>query len=335
MTEHTDKAWQTIKDYEKKVIKPVFPNATLKQSGMFCDPERPVLNFSAHLSSRELFQGTIYEYNGDGLFLHFTSLPVLSTIIKTGFLRMSDFNCLSDKSEISFASQHFKKSRTIENLEREKEKMFCLSACESKQEVILDTHMWEHYADKGRGCSIEYKFTSPNIANMSFGRIQYGKRKLKPLKDIDALMQNFALSHDGFKVIDPIKFLTPIFAFHKDIKFKKENEVRLFYNQDGGIGNGGPHLNQYKDFYKRDQGRNFIKFFLSGKNEYEPCPGFDVETVLSVSPQIEITKVILGPKVRNMYKVVQLIVNLRKDHDQDFEIWKINDKLDSISLIKD
>ena len=335
MTEHTDKAWQTIKDYEKKVIKPVFPNATLKQSGMFCDPERPVLNFSAHLSSRELFQGTIYEYDGDGLFLHFTSLPLLSTILKSGFLRMSDFNCLTDKSEIKFASQHFKTSQTQEAIKSEKEKMFCLSACESKDEVLKNPYMWKHYAYHGSGCSIEYKFTSPCITNMSLGRIQYGKRNLKPLKDIYALMHNFAKSNNGFKIIDPIKFLTPVFGYHKDIKFQNEKEVRLFYYQDGSIFNNKPHPNQYSDFYKGDQVRNFVKIYLNGKNKYVPYLGLDDETALSVSPQIEITKVILGPKVRNMYKVVQLIVNFRKDHDQDFEIWKINDKLDSISLIKD
>lgn len=326
MTDFIDKAWEKIGAYKQKVIKPILPNASLSQSGMFCNPDRPVLGFNAHLSSRDLFKGTEYEYDGDGLFLHFTSLPILSTILKAGFIRMSDFNCLTDRSEINFASQNFKKSTITEEIESEKDKMFCLSACESKQEVILNTHMWEYYADKGHGCSIEYKFTSTSIAKMSFGRIQYGKRKLKPLMDIEALMQNFASSNDGFKVIDPIKFLTPIFSFHKDIKFKKENEVRLFYYQDGGIGNDGPHLNQYKDFYKRDQVRNFIKIYLSGKNKYVPFPGLDDETALKVSPQIEITKVIIGPKVENIFETIHQLLKFKEEEKQEFEIWRVTQK---------
>jgi hypothetical protein len=204
--------------------------------------------------------------------------------------------------------------------------MFCLSACESKHEVVLDAHMWEHYADKGHGCSIEYKFTSSSIANMSLGRIQYGKRKLKLLKDIDALMQNFALSNDGFKVIDPIKFLTPIFAYHKDIKFQNEKEVRLFYYQDGSIFNDKPHLNQYCDFYKGEQVRNFVKIYLSGKNKYVPYPGLDDDAALNVSPQIEITKVIIGPKVENIVEVIDQLLLLRAEEKQEFEIWRVTKK---------
>jgi hypothetical protein len=332
MTDFTDKAWQDTYEFKQKVITPIFPNASLSQSGFFCNPDLPIRAFSAHLSSRNLFEGTSYEYNGNGIFLHFTSLPILSTILKSGFIRMSDFNCLTDKSEINFARQHFKKIPNNEGIESEKEKMFCLSACESNQEVVLDAHMWEHYADKGHGCSIEYKFTSPRIANMSFGKIQYGKRKLKPLKDIDTLMQIFALSNNGFKVIDPMKFLAPIFAFHKDVKFQKENEVRLFYYQDGSIFNDKPHLNQYKDFYKQDQVRNFIKIYLSGKNKYVPYPGLDDEAALGVSPQIEITKVIIGPNVENVLETIDQLLMFKEEEKQEFEIWRVTQKSEYFKL---
>lgn len=322
MSDYTDKAWEDIRAYEQKVVKPIFQNATLKQSGFIVSPDRPVKGFNAHFSSRNLFQGTIYQYDGDGLFLHFTSLPILSTILKAGFIRMSDFNCLTDRSEINFASQNFKKSTITEEIEIEKDKMFCLSACESKQEVVLDTHMWEHYADKGHGCSIEFKFTSLHIANMSFGKMQYGKRKMKPLKGIEALMQNFVSSNDGFKVIDPIKFLTPIFAFHKDVKFQNENEVRLFYYQDGSFGNEGPHLNEFRDFYKNDQVCNFIRIYLKGKNTNGSYPGLPNETTLELSPQIEISRIILGPRVDKLYDVISQILNLKNEVNQDFEIWR-------------
>lgn len=327
MSDYTDKAWEDIRSYEKKVVQPIFPNAHLKQSEIFCNPDRPVRGFSGFLSTRNLFKDTIYEYDGNGLFLHFTSLPILSTILKSGFIRMSDFNCLSDKSEINFASKNIKISSN-EDSRFEKDKMFCLSACESKLDVIKNPYMWKQYACDGTGCSIEYKFTSSEIFNMTFGKIQYGKWKLKPLRDIKLLIEDFAIENNGFKINYFENFLTTIFAFHKDIKYKNENEIRLFYFQDGSLGNDKPHLNQFTDFYKRDEVREFIRIYLKGKNKFVPFKGIDDENSLSISPQIEIKRIILGPNVRNLVDVMKLIVSLRKEHHQDFEIWKINDRLD-------
>lgn len=325
--DHIEKARRTIAEYKTKVIKPLFPNAQFAESRLFCNPDRPVSGFNGFLSTSDLFKNSIYECPGDGLFLHFTSFPVLSTILKTGFIRMSDFNCLSDKLEINFASKNINLSSKQEDNKFGKHKMFCLSACDSKHEVITDPYMWEKYADNGAGCSIEYKFTSPEIYKMSFGRILYGKRDLKPLKDIKRLMENFSLENNGFKVNSFESFLTRIFAFHKDIKYKKENEVRLFHFQDGGMSSNARHINQYPDFYKNNEVREFIRIYLSGKNKHVPCKGLDDETALGISPQIEITRVIIGPNVKNILDVRELIIKLRDQEKQNFEIWSINDKL--------
>lgn len=332
MSEFTDQAWNRIKKYEQDVIKVVFPNARFSQTQLFCNPDIPVKSFEGHFSSSDLFMGTPYQNSGDGMFLHFTSLPVLSQILNSGFLRMSEFNCLNDESEILFAQEVISSKTNSNKLKTEKSKMFSLSACESKPEIILDSHMWSEYGDDGKGCVLEYKYTSPKIFKMSFGKIQYGKRDLKPLKEIVGLVNSFAKKNEGFKINNLTELLTPIFAFHKDIKFQKEKEIRLFYYQDGSLRNDGPHINQYKDIYKNNQCRNFIKIYLKGKNQYVPYPGLPNEKALGVSPQIEITKIILGPNVKNEFDTIQQINRLKILAKQDFEIWNVNNKIDLIKI---
>lgn len=317
-----DQVFDKIHEYEKQVLKAVFPESRLKSSFVFGSEDKIPNSFDGLISADGLFNGTPYQYSGENLFLHFTTFPVLSVIMNSGFLRMSDFNCLDDINEMMFASQLIWGESKVEYLKEEKSKMFSLSACESNIDTIQNKFMWENYSGKGRGCAIEYKFSSLDIHNFNIGKIQYGKYKLKPIKEINKQALSFAENNDGFRVNDFPNFLIRISSFHKDIKYKDEQEVRMLYYRDGGIGSDQPHLNEYRDFYKDHQVRNFIKIYLKGKNKYLPNDKLTEEEVVRHSPQIEIQRVFIGPEVVDILETIHHLDFIRREYNQSFDIWR-------------
>jgi hypothetical protein len=329
MNDIMETGFDKIHLFEKMVLKKVFSSTRLKQSTIFGSPDIEPRSFDGHLSTNNLFSSTNYEYTGDGLFVHFTTLSALSLIIKNGFLRMSEFNCLSDKTELLFASEIFGVDfiRHINNLEEERSNMFCLSACKSTADTMNNQYMWDNYASHGRGCAIEYKFSQMDIFNMFLGEIQYGKRKLGSLMKIKTLAETFQ-NEFNFTVSKLPLFLLKVLAFHKDIKFKQENEVRLMFHRDGSIGNNSPHISEYRDFYTDNSVRNFIKLHLLGSNPHLPHPQLDEETVLRLSPQIEISRIIIGPNNHDLLETIHQLSILRKQNNLNFEIWNRNTKGD-------
>lgn len=333
MNDLMEKGFDKVHAFEKNVLKKVFPNARLKQSSLFGSPYKIPKSFSGNISSSDLFSDTPYEYKGNGLFLHFTTFPILSAILSSGFLRMSDFNCLTDNSELLFASQHlfYPKKDVPNNVIEEKSNLFSLSACESSHNIIQSSYMWNNYSNLGKGCAIEYKFSSMNIFNFSLGNIQYGKQKLLPLKKFNSLAEKFGLEHD-FKVSDVPLFIARISSFHKDKKFARENEVRLLFHKDGGFGSSEAHLNEYRDFHRDSQVRNFIKVFIKGRNPHLPHPNLSEQQVLMHSPQIELTKIIIGPENDNNYETIEHLIQIRKQFKMDFEIWRVNQKYEYFKI---
>ena len=322
-----DQGFKKIYRYKKDVLNAFFPKARFKQSMIFANPEIVPTSFKGYISSDKLFDKTVYKYDGDGLFLHFTSFPVLSIILNSGYLRMSEFNCLDDKTELSFASKVLTQSndKISNQIDKHKHKIFCLSACISNESTLKNEYMWTKYANQAKGCIIEYTFSSMDLYNFNFGKIQYGKIKLKPLADLKEASDKFDKFHQ-FKVQDLPLFLIRISAFHKATKFKKENEIRLLFFKDGSIGSDGNHLHEYQDFYKDSRVRSFIKIYLKGKNPHIPQPTINEKTALRFSPQIEIKRIILGPKVENIVETIIHIESLRNSSSQDFEIWRLNEK---------
>ena len=110
--------WKLIDTYEREILQVFFPFAKFKSREFATSNDLRATTFKAIISSEGLFENTKYKFNPDSHFIHFTSLPVLSQILKSGFLRMSDFNCLSDKSELHFASSIFSngENKKIEEL---------------------------------------------------------------------------------------------------------------------------------------------------------------------------------------------------------------------------
>ena len=328
---HMDKAFEKIYSFEESVLQQVFPNARLAIAATFGSPDKELKSFDGLISNRNIFKNTIYEYTGENKFIHFTSLPKLSLILNSGFLRMSDFNCLYDKSEFSFSFENIFQHHDLKRFEDQKEELFCLSACESNSETISNKLMWKNYGDNGQGCVIEYKFSSEEMSNFNLGIIQYGKKDLKPLKKLNELATDFSNKNNSFKVNDFPIFIARMLSFHKQSKYSKEKEVRLLFHR-GGVLFDKPHLNQYKEFFRKSEVRNFIKIYLKGKNPYFPYPGLSDEEALSFSPQIEVIRVIIGPEISNLIETIDHLEDLREYHKMDFEIWRINDVNDVYRL---
>lgn len=315
---------QKSTEFEEQVIKPVFPNAYINSKRFNGGrPNEVSTSFQGQLSNKNLFAETPYEYKGDGLFLHFTSFSILSTILNSGFLRMSEFNCLNDKTELFFATSNVFNSpyNDLNKLEGDKSNLFCLSACQSSLETITDEFMWNEYAADGKGCAIEYKFSVNPAYKYLLGKVQYGECKLKPLKDVHDLASQLK-AKNNYCIESLPTFLTKISAFHKEERFNRENEVRLLFQLESSFGKIELPPNHYVDFYKDNTLKNFIKLYLKGNHEYVKN---DDEDMLGVFPQIEITKIVFGPQVSdsNSLEIHEHLSKIKMYQQRDFEIWEV------------
>lgn len=314
----SDSIYEKINLFLKYVLQKIFPNTNFKLSGFISSNEIPPKKFEAIISSSKLFEGTQYKFDESSSFVHFTSLPLLSQILQSGFLRMSDFNCLSDKSELHFASNVFDNC-TDEKVKEKKSKILSLSACLSTAEILNNEHMWNQYASKGMGCAIEYKFVTTNIHNMVFGKVLYGKENLRNLQELKKLNEQFKNEYD-FEVTDLPMLLLKVSAFHKNIKYKNEQEVRLLFYNESDDSKDFVHRNHYKDFYSDQQVRNFIKLYIKGKNSTLSLPHPEYENELMYEPEIEISRVIIGPNNPNPYEVAKHLNQLKEKLEYNFEI---------------
>ena len=329
MDEQNEITWKLIDTYEREILQVFFPFAKFKSREFATSNDLRATTFKAIISSEGLFENTDYKFNPDTHFIHFTSLPVLSQILKSGFLRMSDFNCLLDKSELHFGQKVFT-TRKDDELEKIKANIYSLSACLSSPNIINNQHMWSQYAHKGMGCAIEYKFVTTNIHNMVFGKVLYGKENLKNLQQLKKLNEQFKNEYD-FEVTDLPMLLLKVSAFHKNIKYKNEQEVRLLFYNESDYPKDFVHRNHYKDFYLDQQVRNFIKLYSKGKNPENPESHVDYEKNLMFAPEIEISRVIIGPNNPNPFKVAKLLHQFKNEQGYNFEICFFHKEIKSIN----
>lgn len=328
MDEQNEITWKLIDTYEREILQVFFPNAKFKSKEFSTSNELRATTFKGLIANEGLFEKTDYKFNPDNHFIHFTSLPVLSQILKSGFLRMSDFNCLSDKSELHFASNIFSGGQN-KKIEEAKSNIFCLSACLSSPEILNDQHMWSQYASNGMGCAIEYKFVTTNIHNMVFGKILYGKQSLKSLRKLKKLDEQFKNKYN-FEVTDLPMLLLKVSAFHKKIKYKNEQEIRLLFYNESNYPKHFIHRTHYKDFYSDQQVRNFIKLYIKGKNTENPESHNDYEKNMKYEPEIEISRVIIGSNNSNPFEVANHLKQLREKCKVSFEICFFNKTLVTI-----
>jgi hypothetical protein len=138
------------------------------------------------------------------LLCHFTSLQGLSSILKNGYVRLSEFSHFSDLNELNFGASIFDdmflSSEELNNrIKNQKQNSFALSACISNDEVIRNSYMWQLYGNGGKGAIIEFEIQNTNVESLLYGKIQYGEKDLKPLKNIFMLAKEFHNEHNFFR----------------------------------------------------------------------------------------------------------------------------------------
>lgn len=176
---------------------------------------------------KNLFENTKYETAKQSLLCHFTSLQGLSSILKNGYLRLSEFSHFSDLNELNFGASIFDNiflsTEKLNNLvKNQKQNSFALSACMSNDEVIRNSYMWEVYGNSSKGAIIEFEIQNTTVESLLYGKIQYGDKGLKPLKNIFILAKEFHNEHKFFPTNFPID-IKELLAFHKEKKYEDEN----------------------------------------------------------------------------------------------------------------
>jgi len=287
-----EKAEELRSDFLYKVVKPLLPNAKYKFTLQHGDYTNTSNNFSGVISDDDIFNGSIYGYTGKNKFIHFTTLQSLEAILLSGFIRMSDFTSLTDRSELEYASSvlndYLTRNGEKERIENEKKSLFCLSFCESTQNTIRDTFMWNEYGAKGSGVIIDFSISEFNANRFSIGKIRYGSDALKDIIDLKNRALEF-LKETNFYHASLVNLLAIVLSYHKSVKYKNEKELRLLFN-DKELNFSAPKNRYYtmdSAISNRNEIYNYNKIFLKGRD----CL---VSSNPRLFPEIKINRVILG-----------------------------------------
>lgn len=322
-----------IRKFENEVLKSVLPYARFSETKMFGSPNFSPNSFKAKISSVNIFKDSIYEYKGDGNFIHFTSLFALNSILESGYLRMSEFGNLIDQNELTYGAQVFEGikdyQKNLQILNNFKENVFSLSACQSSENTMKDPYLWQTYGDKGNGVVIEYSFTNMNLVNYIFGNIQYGKVGLLPLEKIKSLSDKFKTENDDFFPENFLELIIEMESFHKAMKFSEEKEVRLIFKNDISLKYN--HNPIFRDINSTRDIKNFLKIFLKGRNpEYTNANMDSVgeDFFCNFFPQIEIKRIIFGFGISVEKKVnfMHYFNDIKTKYNYIYELWQMNDE---------
>lgn len=333
------KSWETAHkkrdDFLSKVIHPILPKARYSSTFMMGTPEKAPNNFKGKLSSKELFKGTKYFNEGKGMFMHYTSLFGVKSILDSGFLRMSEFGSLIDKSELIYGASVFSDNPTFNFSEKKikeiKDNLFCLSVCRSNDTSKRNSFMWDNYGDKGNGVIIEFEFTKSDPYFYLFGNVQYGKKELAPLKEIKKLSEIFIKDNNGFSPNNFIEFLLEMQSFHKAKKYEVEEEIRVFMREEKQHHKDHDHPTIYKDINSNNEVKYFNKIYLKGRHELLGTGETkDIDDVLDIYPQIEIKNIILGYNlsIENKVNISMLLNDLKEIHGYQYTIQQITNELE-------
>jgi len=316
----------------KKIFSEILPHSDYSSAAWFGSPDS-IESYKCWHSNDLFFKGSPYEHEGND-FIHFTSLSNISKILNSGFLRMSEFRCLADSSEIKYAANVFLDNNEFINLNEIqliKEKVFCLSMTEYNEKNILSPYLWDKYGDKGNGVCIRYKITEPNPYFYLIGKVKYGEKGLWPIKKIKEYMKNYKDEgkHIPQNILD---LLIGLFSYHKSDDYSLEKEVRMFLDLNTDIGPNLEYETIYEDITDDKQIRRYNKLFL--KNRHEISNNLignkhHSEKIFSVFPQIEIKEIVLrySQEHKKTVKYTCFLNDLKKRHNHDFNIKLINKEL--------
>lgn len=329
-----DEAWPLMEKFEKDVFKQVFPNSKFLN-------KYSAGSMGGCFAYDGLFNSTPYEIGLQQSFIHYTSLQSLTAILNNGYFRFSEFRHFEDKDELHYAKKLCSDNEILKSssqkIDDKKECCFALSACIISDETMKSSFMWEKYGNKGKGVIIQFKLNYNKSCHFLCGKIQYGYKDLKPIKQLIELAQKFYAENNKFKYDDFTEVILELLAYHKFEKFSEESEVRMFFREDKPSHEEHNHEAIYKDITSDNEARYFFRTFLTERKAVLEKEAFEIlkdleKTKSSMKeyfehyPTIDIQKIILGNNVTDdqKFEIVQLLQNLKNKYNYNFEILYIN-----------
>lgn len=314
-------------EFLNEVIKPLLPFAKFSSTIQYGDYNKPSNSFHGLLSTNDLTKDSIYEFKKSQRLIHFTSLQSLSSILTTGFIRMTELNALDDINELSYASEVFKDNPIFRHndliVDKSKSKLYCLSACLKTNKNLKDLFMWENYGAKGKGVILEFTLSNINAHRFSTGQIKYGDTMLNVIRELKNRAEQHFKKNDFFPS-NPIELFSIFKAFHKSLRFKNEKEIRILFSTND-IDN---HIYQtvYNDIDKRNKVTSYNKVYLKGRNP-------NTKTNTEIYPEISIKKVILGYdlKIEEKFEIAEFLNSLQ-NKNFSFQISHLDNELNETDL---
>lgn len=179
--------------------------------------------FVAHFPTKyRLLNGSEYFYEGAMEFVHFTSLPVLFSILNSRSIRLYDLHNSADVSELSNGMQLLK--FTEGEMDRLKRHSFSFSFCAVSE--LHNDDLWVNYGNNYEGVAIVFEIDSQveNWRNYHLSKVKYGDAHLEKIRQ-------FQVERERLEKDFPVKIMGnfgTLLGFHKREEYSHELEVRLF-----------------------------------------------------------------------------------------------------------
>lgn len=246
------------------------------------------------------FRNSIYEYKKKPLrFLHFTSVASAIAILRSKTIRMYSLASMADKREMSCFNDLI-----IENnqwtMQEMKRRIFCLSMCEESLENNRKSlSAWRQYGSGGHGVGLILEF-EPTYKNhwleYNLSPVKYKDSQRKVAQNLFNKYKEFRATRN-FNITNFDRLIYSLSAFHKDIEYLDEREVRLLYHTsefDNNTLTLGKEI-IHPDFRPSTGQAEYINLKLENRPHKELAAA--LPAVVKMVPFISINKILTGPEM--------------------------------------
>nr|HPH99694.1 hypothetical protein [Chitinophagaceae bacterium] len=275
-----------IELYRENVLSNLLPNAEKPSLFSMRSPNQPFTNCSLSLGRfNTQFKGSKFEYKGDYMFVHYTKISSLISMLINQSIWLTSLNCMDDNWEFHFAYQTLKRVNSF-NLNQIRSQLFSISFCKYSEEQLYNKVMWDIYARNIDYCCIVFSINSNNTDNwgdFSLGTIQYKKHDLTEMEEIEKFRDEtheFSNEHK-LGINNYSDFLSCLLAHYKINIYKHEDEIRLLKYCEKSQGRWFCNCDEKQ--IKDVNNKKYYELPFKSNNPYHP--------------NIKIEKVILHPAI--------------------------------------
>lgn len=305
---------EKVAEFENTCLKPFFPHCRPASVSAFGAGDVKKFGY-AHIElsdDHNHIKGTPYEYKKPYLFLHYTSLNSLFSILKEGKIRMYNLQSMDDKHELNYAVDKLElKYRDEWEREWMNDGYYALSMVERDVETSKKSlDLWRRYGNDGKGVAIEFKFATRyrwEWNSFYLSKVLYGDSEFDFLLRWRNSIKKFE-KETGFQIQGQNKMLHQLKAYHKRYPYHTEKEVRLIYSLQGLTTINETKLQKSKKSYERihpDASRfssptDYFELELDYQKN-RSFPNFsrvEEKFIKRIYPQVSISKIIFGYRIR-------------------------------------